>query len=290
MQTPEADAALPPARHRCSPRRRNQWAVTCVDDRGYKSLLAPFLGSLISVAGWRGRIAVFDYGLSAARVARLRELGIHVEPVEQQHLLMVDRFIHLTQFAKQNEGVIGMWDADVWFTEAVDDLFDTYREKHGGRLLCNWDAGFQTSCYDPAHDLATRKRIDRVLLPLLREHGTVPQCGFLCGTTAVLARFGGYLAHLLARGEFALDWNSDTLGLCYFYTHHRRHIEVIDSRYNCLPDCYPARLGDSFYFQGRRMRALHVTSPWRASRRGAKYRFQNIYPNLHEKWRETLGL
>jgi len=177
MQTPEADAALPPARHRCSPRRRNQWAVTCVDDRGYKSLLAPFLGSLISVAGWRGRIAVFDYGLSAARVARLRELGIHVEPVEQQHLLMVDRFIHLTQFAKQNEGVIGMWDADVWFTEAVDDLFDTYREKHGGRLLCNWDAVFQTSCYDPAHDLATRKRIDRVLLPLLSP-STVPGMNF----------------------------------------------------------------------------------------------------------------
>ena len=133
MKNPEPAV---PDHYARSGQRRHHWAVTCANDDVYEHLLIPFLGSLISVAKWEGSIAVFDYGLSKARVARLRDFGIAVEPVQKRHAVTIDRFLHLRAFAVRHDGIIGQWDSDVWFPAPIFELFDTYDQIHRGRLLC----------------------------------------------------------------------------------------------------------------------------------------------------------
>ena len=279
---------LPALRHNRCPARHNHWVVTCVDDTAYEPLLVPFLASLIGVAKWRGSIAVFAYNLRQERVQRLRDLGIAVEQMTPRYFINLDRFVHLGAFAGRHGGIIGQWDADVWFTQSLDRLFDQYSEFHGERLVCNVDAGFQESCYGVASDKRCRQRVKHVLESIQRSFGMILQCGFVCGAAATIRRFSSYLENLIVTREFLPKWNSDTVGLNYFCYYHPDWVHVSDNCYNCLPDHNPLRIGSEFFLESRKIHALHITSPWRASPEGRFFSFKDVYPELHDQWSERL--
>lgn len=278
-----------PQRHQVSDQRADHWVLTCADERVYGDLLVPWLGSLVSVARWQGQIVVFDYGLSEEHAQLLRDLGVLVEPVPQRHFVNLDRFLHLASFAEANAGLIAQWDADVWFADTIDPLFDDQLRESGERLVCNLDRVFQTSCYQVAReDPRILAKVRSVLEPIVQRHGNVLQCGFLGGPAATLGEFCRLLERLIENGEYHPEWNSDTVGLNYWYGANQDRVRIIDQRYNCLPDWQPQRRGSHFYLNGEQMRVLHVTSPWRASSNGDRFRFQAVHPQLHAQWRERL--
>ena len=277
-----------PERQVRSPCRKKQWIVTCSDDNAYESMLVPFVGSLISLARWDGSIVVLDFGLSLSRVERLRDLGIVVEKARCNHNVVLDRFLYLGGFALRRGGLIAHWDADVWFTGSVSELFDTYHREHSGRLVCTIDPVFQQSFYSVASGELQLRKMRGVFQRLIQMLGHVLQCGFLCGDAVVMQKFSRYLQHLVSAGEVRPSWGSDAVGLSYFCYEHPHLVDVVDSGYNCLPDCQPERLGQHYFLQGRQVRALHLTSPWRGSEDGQNYRFQKVYPELHQLWMERL--
>ena len=279
-----------PTRHLVSADRAEQWIVTCADSNVYDELLVPFLGSLLSLARWTGQVVIFDYGLAPTQAARLSEFGLTVEPIPRPHLAVLDRFLHLASFAERHPGVIAQWDADVWFTRPIFDLFDHYDAQHSGRLVCNLERVFQQSCYSPARqDPEIEQQIRNVLEPIVAEHGNVLHCGFIAGASPIIARYCRYLERLITEVAFHPEWASDVVGLNHFYHHRHDAISIVDQRYNCLPDWLPDRQGDQFFWQGRPMQVIHVTSPWRKSENGDRFRFQHVHPELYQLWRARLG-
>jgi hypothetical protein len=279
-----------PERHQRTEQRKRHWVVTCADHHVYEDLLVPFLGSLISLAEWNGSIAVFDYGLSKAQVTRLKNLGVAVKAVKRRHTVTLDRFIHMREFATENSGIIGQWDSDVWFTGPLFELFETYHKFHQGRLLCNVDSTFQQSNFSVADNRDCMATVKWILEAVQRVLGQILQCGFVCGDSQIIASYCRYLEKVICDGQFRPTWNSDTVGLNYFYYHHPDLVDIVDNRYNCLIDCSPLPLKNHFFIDELEIRALHVTSAWRGTPEGKQYLFQTVYPALYEQWRAKLDV
>ena len=290
MTTPNPQVAPIPIRHSVSPKRADHWIVTCADDAVYDSLLVPWLASLMTLARWDGNIVVFDYGLSPGHAAVLRDFGLLVEPVPKRYFVNLDRFLHLAPFAETHPGIIAQWDADVWFTDTIFELFDDYNRREDRRLVCNLDRVFQKSCYWVAReDPAIIEKVRAILEPIIKEQGNVLQCGFIHGASATLAEFCRYLESLIETVEYHPEWNSDTVGLNFWYHYNRDRVRIIDQRYNCIPDWGPERRGSHFHLGDRMMRVLHVTSPWRRIQEGVQFSFQQVHPELYAAWCKRLG-
>ena len=269
--------------------RDNQWVVTCADDGVYEELLVPFLASLFSVAKWTGRVAVFDYGLSPQRAARLRDLGIEVEPVRRITFVNLDRFLHLRKFCRKHSGLISHWDADMWFCTGISELFDHYQHKHGQRAVCCIDPVFQTTCYDVAFDSRGRRKVKRILDWVSRKYGNVLQCAFMCGPSEVIGDFCDTAAALLVDRELKPVWNSDTVALNYFCYRNPERVEVIPPHYNCVPDWRPQLRHHHPYLEGQKVRVLHITSPYRYERSATAITFPAIHPQHYRRWLAQLS-
>lgn len=263
--------------------------VTCADDRVYDDLLVPFLASLFSVAKWRGRVAVLDYGLAAPRVARLRRFGVKVERVRHATFVNLDRFLHLADFCRRHPGLISHWDADMWFCGKLCGLFDHFERKHGRRLLCSVDWTLQNSCYGVALNPAGKQKLKRVLDGICRKHGSILQCAFICGPSAIIRELCEQMAKMIRHRAIKPVWNSDTVGLNYYGYEHPERVEVIPPVYNCLPDWGPEARGKNFYCGTERVRVLHITSPYRCHQAARNLTFQVVHPRLYRRWLMALS-
>jgi hypothetical protein len=267
----------------------DQWVVTCADDRAYEELLVPFLGSLFSLAKWQGRVAVLDYGLSPKRVACLRRFGVEVETIPRLTFVNLDRFMHLGDFCRRHPGIISHWDADMWFCGGMGELFNHFERQFGQSLVCCLDRVFQRSCYGVAADAQALRELKKILRGVRRKHGNILQCAFLCGTSSVFAEFCDYLRKWILRQEGEPVWNSDTVALNFYYHEHPDRVRIVPPIYNCLPDWWPELRGKRFFLEDRRVRVMHVSSPYRVDGSGTSFRFQTLHPRLHKRWLAALS-
>lgn len=74
----------------------------------------------------------------------------------------------------------------------------------------------------------------------------------------------------------------------YFFFLHPDAVDVIDHRYNCLPDASPLPVQRRFFLDAVEIRARHITSPWRRTPEGEPFLFQTVYPEVYAAWKSKL--
>lgn len=259
------------------------WVVTAGDSRAYESMLVPFIASVRDVAGWLGKIAVVDLGLSANQRERLEAIGISlIKKANRSQTIVCDRFFSVYD-AMNDTDVYAVFDADIWFNEGINDSFDNYDNK----FHCTIDRNYQDFVTGVIPDQAVRtsykQAISEKVLPF--NHGKPLQAGFMLANKEAFGKFVKTLAHLIDSKTAADAYGTDTLALNILYAECPGIFKVEDISCNCIPDWRPTRIGSRFVFEGKIIKAIHQTSPYRSAK---EWSFSNYYPDINSQWQANM--
>lgn len=257
--------------------------VTACDSRAYESMLVPFLASLKEVAGWRGKISVVDLGLTDDQRERLDDIGVFLMPkVNRSQAIVCERFFAIASAMNDND-VYAVFDADIWFNESIDDIFEAYDNK----LHCTIDRNYQDFVTGVIPDKTTRAKykqlIDNVVLPA--NYNKPLQAGFVLGNKAAFSKFTDCLGSLISDKIAADAYGTDTLALNVAYGNDPASFNVGDVSCNCIPDWRPTKIGSRLVLDGKIIKAIHQTSPYRAAK---EWTFSHHYPDVYNNWKTKM--
>lgn len=93
------------------------YVVTGFDNDYWNQWGSSFIASLKELAKYKGEIVVVSFGLSKFIQDKLINYGIQV-------IQGNDTFQSISEFASQNAGIYAVWDADVYFQDNIDEIFE----------------------------------------------------------------------------------------------------------------------------------------------------------------------
>lgn len=260
------------------------WVVTASDSRAYESMLIPFLASARDVAGWTGKIAVVDLGLTDSQREKLKDINVAVfEKANRSKTIVCDRF-YSAYNAMNDDDLYAIFDADIWFNEGINDLFENY----DGKLHCTIDRNYQDFVTGVIPDEQRRAKYKQSIAEkvLPNNHGKPLQVGFTFGNKEVFSKFIKILSCLIDDGIAADAYGTDTLAINALYVDEPDIFNVGDIRFNCLPDWRPAKIGSRFVFEDKIIRAIHQTSPHRSNK---EWSFVSNYPDINSRWQSSMA-
>lgn len=260
------------------------WVVTACDSRAYESMLVPFLASLKDVAGWTGRIGLIDLGLSNNQREKLESIGVSLfKKANRSQAIVSERFFS-TYDAMNDTDIYAIFDADIWFNESISDVFENY----DGKFHCTVDRNYQGFLTGVIPDIQTRTKYTELIAErvLPQNDGKPLQAGFILANKKAFGRFTDTISYLIDNKIAADTYGTDALALCVFYATEPDVLNVGDISYNCIPDWRPTRIGSRFIYEGKIIRAIHQTSPYRSVKEWA---FTNYYPDLNAQWQTKMS-
>lgn len=281
-------------------RQETHWIVTAAD-RAFWAFTVAFIASLRDVAHYRGKIGVIDYGFTPAQRDALTHHGITlIEPL-RQHTLVIDRYLTTAEhFSDRPDTSIVYFDADIWFTEPFDELFDR-PEVHDGKVVAAkdvWECDYYFSCAHEKYHPAIRRMLDE----LKRRHGQSLQAGFIGGNSGAWLWLTDLLRCLLDRGFAADQWGADALALNLFATLHEHRFKRLPITYNAPPAWGVVQRDGRFHatrFDHDALhdeadgtlpvKAIHRTTPFRGPHQHEELAFERVHPQLFREWSERLS-
>jgi FkbM family methyltransferase len=259
------------------------WVVTSSDSRAYESMLVPFLASIRDVAKWAGKIAVVDYGLTDGQLQKLKELGIIIfKKANHYRSLVCDRYFSVYDAMSDND-LYAIIDADIWFNESIDDLFENYDNKLHCTVDCNYQGFIIGVITDETIRAKYKQLIAEKVLPL--NNGKPLQAGFIFSNKEALGKFTKTIDFIINNKIADDTFGTETLALQVFFANEPDAFNVGDIRYNCIPDWRPAKIGNRFVFEGEIIRAIHRTSPYRSNNEWA---FATYHPDINSRWQTSM--
>ena len=262
----------------------NFWIVTACDSNAYDKMLIPFIASARDVAGWKGKIAVVDLGLSNLQIKKLQTLGVEIfRRANKSKAIVCDRFFSLYD-EMNNTDLYAFFDADIWFSDNIDELFDNYDNK----LNCTIDCQYQDFITGVIQNKEIRYDYDRLIkTKVLIKHDNKPlQVGFTFGNKKSFDGFCLTLDYLIRSGDASDAYGTDTLAINVFYAKKSELITVRNIAYNCLPDWSPQKIDGKIVARGISVKAIHLTSPHRSI---GTWSFNSNHPIVYLKWKNILS-
>jgi hypothetical protein len=102
----------------------NNYIVTGFDEAYWERWGASWLISLKEIANYNGEVIVVGFNLSQSTKNKLLEHKVNCIQGVYSGNYRNDIFKCIAEFAKTNCGKFVYWDADVYFQENIDDIFD----------------------------------------------------------------------------------------------------------------------------------------------------------------------
>jgi len=107
----------------------SNYIFTGLDDRYWDRFGASWIYTLREVAKYQGKIVIFDYGLSGLAKKKIAEKEAVVIQSEKKEDIRFETIKQICKYAKTNKGKFVYWDADIFFEENVDELFEIVEDK-----------------------------------------------------------------------------------------------------------------------------------------------------------------
>ena len=277
----------------------DRWIVTSAD-RHFRDFIVAFVASLRDVARYRGRIGIIDYGLTQGQCDALKGQGVEIIRPRRGNELVIDRYLTIAErFADDPDATICYFDADIWFTEPFDELFDD-RQLHCGQLAAAkdvWECDYYYSCAPESVHPAVRAMLDQVKA----RFGQSLQAGFIGGSSGAWLRLTDLLVALLEKGFAADRWGTDALALNFYATLYGHRFRLLPITYNAPPAWGVVAEGERFYatkftYDGLHeasdgavvVKAIHRTTPFRGPRHYEELAFEQVHPELFRRWSRLL--
>ena len=248
------------------------YIVTDCDDNAYNSMLVPFISSLKTLGEWNDKIAVVDLGLSEERKEKLIKIGIEIIPrANRLKTIMCDRFSSITEYFDGKDVYIISYDADVWFTSNINSIKnllnrDTFISSHDA----TWQ-GFLTNCLSKDSNV---EYFTSIYERIKDKYDYVLQVGFVAAHINNFKSFSKLQEFIIDSGLAKDVYGTDTLNLNLYYFLNDSNYYVCGVEYNCLPEWGIYTENEKFYiFEGKEVKAIHVTSPHRSHGRFSYRRF-----------------
>ena len=88
-----------------------------------------WLASLQKVAQYQGDIFVVGFNLSEITQQKLVAAGVNVIGSEAEKNFRQNTLLEIAKYAKDKNGVFVYWDADVYFQDSIDSIFDLAKDE-----------------------------------------------------------------------------------------------------------------------------------------------------------------
>lgn len=268
---------------KASEKASENWIVTACDSNAFTSMLVSFIASARGVAKWSGNIAVVDLGMTDEQKNKLKSLDIQIfNKANKSKSIVCDRFFSLYDNMNSSD-LYAHFDADIWFTDNIDDLFKNYNGKFTCTVDCNYQ-GFITGVI-PNEELRKSYKIMIDEMVVEKNNGKPLQVGFVFGNKTAYTGFNDELNRLIETQVAADAYGTDTLAINTYYAKNPSKVNVMNIAYNCLPDWNPQKVQDKFVLKDIVIRAIHQTSPYR---KVDMWSFDKNYPDIYNKWKKML--
>ena len=116
------------------------YIVTGLTEKYWKPWGASWLASLLELAETKSNIVIIDFGLKNCTKEKIKNHNVILFEAEKKHLGRNSALNTICKLAKEVDGNFVYYDADVWFQDKIDDVFDFIEDKI---LICeNRNFGF----------------------------------------------------------------------------------------------------------------------------------------------------
>ena len=122
-----------------------------------------WIASLREFAEYKGDILVVNFGLSISTRKKLAELGVTILPGGYEANFRVGILNAISEFAEKHSGIFAVWDADVYFQDNIDEIFDLAKDQ----LVITDNVGFYAGT---SKDLASFKEIQNLISFIQQEN------------------------------------------------------------------------------------------------------------------------
>lgn len=86
---------------------------------------ASWLTSLKDLAKYEGEIIIIDYNLSSSAKAKIKDMGVNLIPsTSNKDSYRYNTIRIISELAKKENAIFAYWDADVYFQDKIDEIFD----------------------------------------------------------------------------------------------------------------------------------------------------------------------
>lgn len=276
------------------------WIITSADSKFWNMLIS-FIASLRDVAHNQSRVGVIDYGLTQPQCSALRNLGIEIIQPKRKYALIIDRYFTTAEyFADNSESTIYYFDADIWFTEPFDELFEN-KNIHNGYLAAAkdvWECDYYYTCTPKKYHLMIKQMLEEVI----RDYGQSLQAGFIAGSSGAWLRLTDLMKMILAKGFATNSWGTDALALNFYSKLFEDRFTLLPITYNAPPAWDLENKNNRFYARNFKhdtlykpedgpvlIKAIHRTSPYREPNRMEHLVFENVHPGIFKKWCDVTG-
>jgi len=265
-------------------RKEQNWIVTACDSNAFSTMLVSFIASARGVAKWSGNIAVIDLGLTEEQKNKLKSIDIVIfSKSNKSKAIVCDRFFSLYDNMNDTD-LYAHFDADIWFTDSIDDLFKNYNGKFNCTIDCNYQ-GFITGVIPNEETRKSYKiMIDERVVE--QNNGKPLQVGFVFGNKEAYRGFNEELSNLIDTNLAADAYGTDTLAINSFYAKNPKMFDVMNVAYNCLPDWNPQKVNGKFVLKDVVIKAIHQTSPYR---KVDMWSFDKNHPDIYNTWKKMMS-
>lgn len=87
-----------------------------------------WLASLQKLAEYKDNIIVVGFNLTQITQNKLADANVTLIPSFAQSNYRHHTLLEISQYAKNNEGIFAYWDADVYFQDSIDPIFDLAKD------------------------------------------------------------------------------------------------------------------------------------------------------------------
>jgi lipopolysaccharide biosynthesis glycosyltransferase len=261
----------------------NKYIFTCFDSDFFNNFGIQWLSSLKEIGKYKNNILIIDFGLSEKEVNILSDMGVIIIPaVNKYNALVVDRFVSLKNFMRDNDGIYCHMDGDMWAQDDINELFNFVNDD---KLYCTFDKNWMH--LDNVKDRNNVGKYNELLKKVIREYGYTLQAGLIVGKRNEWLEFINYMEDKIDSREISSFYGADQLCLNLFYVETNK-VSVIDYIWNCISDWFPELKGNFFYINNKKIKMIH----WVGGFRGRSinvFDFKMRFPDIYNKWNKIFN-
>ena len=105
-----------------------RYVVTGFDEHYWNAWGMHWLASLQNVAHYKGDIIVVGHNLSEITQEKLKKANVLVIPSSANNDFRKNTLLKISQFSQQEDAIFAYWDADSYFQENIDSIFDLAKD------------------------------------------------------------------------------------------------------------------------------------------------------------------
>jgi hypothetical protein len=102
---------------------------TGLNEKYWDHFGSSWIYTLREVAKYQGEIIVVDCGLHGLSKKKILEKGAKIITGSEANDIRIETIKQVSKYAKENKGKFVYWDADVFFEENIDKIFEEINEK-----------------------------------------------------------------------------------------------------------------------------------------------------------------